>query len=97
NKMPLKEAMEKAVRDCINRNVLANFLRKNASEVINMLFNEFNMEDFGKVMRQEGRQEGALERAFIIARNLISKNIPLDIIKDTTGLSIKEIESLQKA
>ncbi|MCL2055515.1 MAG: hypothetical protein FWG90_13940, partial [Oscillospiraceae bacterium] len=93
NKMPLKEAMEKAVRDCINRNVLANFLRKNASEVINMLFNEFNMEDCLRVRHEEG----ALEKAFDIARNMLTKKMSFETIVELTGLSIREVESLQVA
>ena len=39
---------------------------------------------------------GALKKSFDIARNLLAKNVPLDIIKDSTGLSIEELESLQK-
>ncbi|MCL2053703.1 MAG: Rpn family recombination-promoting nuclease/putative transposase [Oscillospiraceae bacterium] len=43
-----------------------------------------------------GRREGREEGIFSVARNLLAKNISIDIVRETTGLSIKEIESLQK-
>ena len=66
-----------------------------------MLFNEFNMDDFGRVQRKEGLQvglqKGRLKEKFDIARNMLIENMPFDIIGKLTGLSFNEIESLQKA
>ena len=41
--------------------------------------------------RVEGRAEGRAEEKKAIARNLLSQNIPLEIISQATGLSIEDI------
>ena len=38
-------AISRAVGDCIRQNVLKDFLEKHGSEVINMLFSEWNLDD----------------------------------------------------
>ncbi len=45
--------------------------------------------------RVEGRAEGFREASYTIARNMLLKQIAIDIIADTTGLSCDEIEELQ--
>src|SRR5215470_16305961 len=58
----LKEAISRAVKDCINRNVLGTFLKTHGSEVVNMLLTEWKFEDALRVRGQEfweeGREEG---------------------------------------
>lgn len=46
----LEESIEKAIRDCISQNRRSEFLEENGSEVINMLFTEFNLEDAEAVL-----------------------------------------------
>jgi hypothetical protein len=57
----LEEAMELAIDWCINHRVLSDFLRANASEVKNMLFAKWNLEDAKVVWRAEAREEGLEE------------------------------------
>lgn len=45
--------------------------------------------------REKGRVEGEKEKAKEIALNLLSFNTPTDIISQSTGLSIEEIENLK--
>jgi hypothetical protein len=53
-----RSAMERAVKWCISNNILKGFLETNGSEVINMLFAEWKLEDALVVEREEGREEG---------------------------------------
>src|SRR5215471_4820466 len=57
----LKEAIRAAVKNCVSRNILAEFLTDNASEVENMLFGEWNMKDALAVRYEEGWEEGREE------------------------------------
>ncbi|MDR2193223.1 MAG: Rpn family recombination-promoting nuclease/putative transposase, partial [Treponema sp.] len=50
----LKEAVWKAARECIKEGILEVFLREHSSEVINMLLEEWNMEDALRVKYEEG-------------------------------------------
>ncbi|MDR1873552.1 MAG: hypothetical protein LBQ90_00855, partial [Synergistaceae bacterium] len=54
----LEEAIERAVRDCVERDILAEFLQAHALEVINMLTAEFNLEEAMEVWKEEAREEG---------------------------------------
>jgi hypothetical protein len=55
------EAIKKAVIYCRNHDILKEFLKKNASEVLNMLMTEWNWDDALDVRFEEGREEGRVE------------------------------------
>jgi len=83
---------------------MKEFLEKNASEVLNMLFTEFDMDTAIETWKEEGRkeglakgkEEGLLKGKLEIAKNLLAildvKDI--NIISKATGLSIDEIKKL---
>jgi hypothetical protein len=58
----LGKAIEQAVKECVERNILAEFLLASASEVVNMLTLEFKMEEAVQVWKKEGIEEG-IEKA----------------------------------
>ena len=43
---------------------------------------------------KNGEKPGYIKGLFDTARNLLMKNINIDVISETTGLSINEIKSL---
>jgi len=55
--MELAEAVEAAIRSCVERNILVYFLERHASEVLNMLFTEWNLDDALEVKREEAHEE----------------------------------------
>ena len=65
----LDVAVEQAVNDCIQNNILTEFLRKNKSEVIAMSIFEYDKEEEEKKLREaeyeagydSGRQDGLTE------------------------------------
>ena len=44
--LPFEEAVERAVDTCIRQGILSEILRKNRSEVIDMILTEYNEEEF---------------------------------------------------
>jgi len=56
--MELAEAIVAAIKSCVERNILVYFLEKYASEVLNMLFTEWNWDDAKQVWQEEAREEG---------------------------------------
>lgn len=54
-------AINRAVDYCIENDVLCEFLEKHRKEVVNMCLTEFNEERYGRIMHEEGREEGRLE------------------------------------
>ncbi len=56
--MSLKAAVNKAVDECISEGILADFLKKNKSEVISMSIFEYDEKLHEETMREIGREEG---------------------------------------
>ena len=71
--MPLDEAVERAVTECIREGILAEFLKKNRAEVVKVSIFEYDKEkeekklrkaeyEYGREQgREEGREEGRIE------------------------------------
>jgi hypothetical protein len=59
--MPKEQAVTEAVRYCIRNGVLASFLEEHGSEVVNMLLNEWDQDEFLEVRAGEARDEGRVE------------------------------------
>lgn len=56
--MPLDQAVEYAVDECIKENILADFLRKNRAEVISMSIFEYDKEEEEKKLRKAEYEAG---------------------------------------
>jgi hypothetical protein len=52
------EAIEAAIKSCVERDILVYFLEKHGSEVLNMLFTEWNQDDALAVAREEALEDG---------------------------------------
>lgn len=56
--LPIEEAIDKAVRFCIEQDVLKEFLLAHRAEVVSVCLTEFNERVFVEAIREEGREEG---------------------------------------
>jgi hypothetical protein len=63
-----KNMLEKAVNECIRKDVLRDYLERKSSEVVNMLMAEYDYATDIEVQREEAAAEAA-EKATIIAEN----------------------------
>ncbi len=84
----LRDAVERAVTECIQEGILEDFLKKNRAEVIHMSIYEFDEEKYHKALRQESWEEGREFGRKEIAFRLFDKNRPLEDISDTLGISM---------
>jgi hypothetical protein len=90
----LEGAIRRAVEDCIEKGILADFLRLHSSEVINMLTAEFNLEDALQVRKEEGRKEGITEGEFKAARKMLAYGITLSEISKILELPMDKLQTL---
>ena len=56
--MERAKAVAKAAEECINEGILAEYLENNASEVINMLVQEWDWEKYGDARERKGEISG---------------------------------------
>lgn len=103
-----ESAIKKAILECIDRGILADYLKRKGSEVENMLIAEYSYEEDIQVKQQEARQEGILQgvqqgiqQGLILSGKIFQavRKIP-DItneqIAKNLGCSIEEVESTRK-
>lgn len=87
--MELKEAVDRAVAESIQKNILKEFLEAHRREVVNMCLTEFDEVKYSEIIREEGREEGRLETLFkLVNDGMLSKE---DAIK-ASGLSKEEFD-----
>ena len=64
-KVSIREAIDRAVEECINEGILEKILRENREEVCSMLLSEYDeqahIESEKKIAREEGIQEGIIK------------------------------------
>ena len=98
----LKQAIDAAVKACMDEGLIADFLHKHSREVTGMLFHEITVEEFAEIRAREayadgekaGLARGAAQEKREIAKNLKNSGIPIDVIAKNTGLTQEEIAAL---
>ena len=90
--MPLKAAVERAVKECIEEDILADFLRKNRAEVIAMSIFEYNQKEEEELLRREEYEAGAeMER-----KNTEKERKRADLEKKRADSAEKRVDSAEK-
>ena len=94
--MPLNAAVTTAVNECIEENILADFLRKNKAEAIEMCLFEYDEKREKELIRKAEFQEGVKDatKRMIQALQLIQKNCSPNEIEQETGLSPETVEKM---
>jgi hypothetical protein len=93
-KETMKRAITQAVEWCIGNNILKGFFEKNGSEVINMLYGEWKLEEALVVEREEGLEEGLEKGRVEIVKNALTKGVSVEFLSEITGLSTATIQEL---
>ena len=91
--MSLEEAVASSVKRAKEEDILVDFLNKYATEVEGMLTG-ITVEEYGMVMKKEGFEDGKAAEKREIAKALKDKGVDIEIIAETSGLSVEEIEKL---
>jgi hypothetical protein len=104
----INQAVEQAVTECIEENILADFLRKNRAEAIEMCIFEYDdkrekelirkaeyaegMKEGERIGREAGKKEEA-ERIFNIYQ-LFRANYTENQIKEKLGMNVEEVRKI---
>ena len=97
--MPLDDAVQKAVTECIQENILADFLRKNQAEVIAMSIFEYDKVEEEKKLRKAefdaGVEQGLKQASTDTALRLLKTGkFDAKKIAELCHLSIDEVNQL---
>ena len=97
--IPLDDAIQKAVTECIQENILADFLRKNQAEVIAMSIFEYDKVEEEKKLRKAefdaGVEQGLKQASTDTALRLLKTGkFDAKEIAKLCNLSIEEVNQL---
>ncbi len=95
-------AIDKAVEECIEKEILKDLLLKYSAEVKNMLLTEFDEEkDWAIIAKgheeigfEKGREEGREEEKKIIIKNMLSNGATKEIVLKFTGITETELNNI---
>jgi hypothetical protein len=94
--MSLEDAVARAVRDCAGRNILTEFLRRYGGEVINMLYTEWNWDEYIAVQRREAAEDAAKAAAKATAKKILAGGLSPEDAAEFTGRPIEEVKALAR-
>ena len=105
-KLDRENGFQNAIKECIQNDILWEYLQRKSREVMNMLIAEYDYDVDIAVQREEEREialkegeaqgfsAGSHQKALEDARNLKRLGVSVSIITEATGLSKEEVEKL---
>ena len=94
----VSEPLTTAIKQAIKKGFLSDYLNRKSTEVQNMLLAEYDYDTDIAVQRKEafddGMSQGEHKKAIETAKILKSAGIEINLIINSTGLSVEEIEKL---
>ncbi len=103
-----ESAIKKAIKECIEKGILADYLKRKGSEVENMLIAEYSYEEDMQVKQEEARQEGICQgrregrqEGIILSADIfqmVKRNPDLTNVQiaENLGCSVEDVESTRK-
>jgi hypothetical protein len=88
--MSLEGAIKKAVQDCIESNILSDFLKKYGGDVMSFLYAEMSVEDFVAIRVEDAKYDNAVKAA----KKGLAKGFSVEDVAEINDLSIAEVQVL---
>lgn len=96
-KLSRKAAVEHAIDYCIEYDILKDFFLKERRAITMFSLYEYDYKGHMNLIREEGREEGRVEKEAEIISNMLKNNYSPETISKLTGCSIEAIKKLQNA
>lgn len=102
--MPIEEAVEKAIVECIQENILHEFLERHRAEAKAMSIYEYNEEEHMRMEREEsyaegiaeGRAEGIAEGIAEAVRRMLKNGCSYENIASLLEMDVEKVKQIEK-
>ena len=104
-----EHGFEKAIKECIQNDILREYLQRKSKEVLNMLIGEYDYDTDIAVQREEsfdmglaegearGLTEGSRQAKLETAKTMLAMGYPLGDICKISGLTTDEVEAIHNS
>lgn len=96
--LSIADAVNKAISDCIEQDIMKEFLIEHRAEVADMSIYEFNMEEFVKSTKEagfeEGREEGRKEGRMDSAKRFVLSGMSPEQVAEILELDLELVKGL---
>ena len=92
SEMPIEDAVERAVTECIREGILEDFLRKNRAEAKRMSIYEYDQARHIRQEREEAWEDGKQESQRTVAINLAKMGMSVEKIAQAIEIDISIVE-----
>ena len=97
-KLDTDNGFKNAIKECIQNDILKDYLEQKSREVMNMLIAEYDYDTDIAVQREEEREtafaEGSRHAKLETAKNLRGLGLSIENIAQATGLSKEEVKNI---
>lgn len=91
-----EDPIKKAIEECIQKGILAEYLMRKGSEVRNMLVAEYSYEEDIRVKQEEARMEGIEQGKVETVHRMLKMGISdFEMIALSAGLSVDEVTAIR--
>ncbi len=87
---------EKAIREAIDKGILPNYLKRKATEVINMFLDEYDYATDIKVKQKEAFESGMEEKAIEDAKSFYKNGASVELIAKSLKMTEEEVKEIVK-
>ena len=87
----LNEALAEAVKVCVNKGILKDFLETHGSEVCNMLFVEFDIDVAKEVWLEEGEEKGMIKAI----KKLLRVGDSVEKVAKTMEMPVEKVQQIK--
>ena len=95
-----RTALEQAMKECIKKDILTEYLIRKGTEVINMFFGEYSYEEDIAAQREEakkeGLQQGLQQKAIETAIAFLNEKTPPETVARCVNLPLEKVLELQE-
>jgi len=85
-----------AIKYCHQHDILKEYLEFYGSEVLSMLYTEFNIDEAKEVWQEEAVEKAREDFSMEIARKALAKGLTPEFIQEIIGLDLETIQGLSK-
>lgn len=91
----IRDCLTHAIQRCIKEGILVDYLKRNSTEVRNMLIADYDYDTDIRVKQQEAFEEGSEERAIETAFNFLKMGLSPEQVAQGTSLPLEKVLELQ--